>query len=85
MKTRMFRAGRLARHESLRFLSVCCILLFAVLPLLTLAFNITGKDWAFILKDRKFSEASESRAEMKAAEFLDSIARCPDAVRHLLP
>ena len=57
MKTRILRTGRLVRHESLRVLAVCCILLFAILPLCTLAFNVTGKDWTFILKDRKFSEA----------------------------
>ena len=57
MNTRIARTGRMVRHESLRFLAVCCILLFAILPLLTLSFNVTGKDWAFILKDRKFSEA----------------------------
>ena len=57
MKTRILRSGRFVRHESLRILAICCILLFAILPLCTLAFNVTGKDWTFILKDRKFSEA----------------------------
>ena len=31
MKTRIVRAGRTAGHESLRFLAICCILLFAIL------------------------------------------------------
>ena len=57
MKERMTRHGRLLRHEVLRVISIGCILLFAILPLLTLAFNVTGKDWTFIAKDRKFWEA----------------------------
>ena len=57
MKNRILRAGRLVRHEYLRLISVGCILLFAILPLLTLAFHVTGKDWTFIAKDRKFWEA----------------------------
>lgn len=57
MKERITGLGRSLRHEYLRAIAVGCILLFAVLPLITLAFNVTGKDWAFIAKDRKFWEA----------------------------
>lgn len=57
MKIQIVRAGRIVKHEYLRLISIGCILLFAILPLLTLAFHVTGKDWAFILKDRKFAEA----------------------------
>ena len=54
MKERMTGHGRGLRHEVLRVISIGCILLFAILPLLTLAFHVTGKDWTFIAKDRKF-------------------------------
>ena len=57
MRNSVMRAGRLVKHESLRVVSIGCILLFAILPLLTLAFNVTGKDWAFILKDKSFRES----------------------------
>ena len=56
MKTQIIRAGKIVKHENLRLISVSCILLFAILPLLTLAFHVTGKDWTFILKDRKFAD-----------------------------
>ena len=48
---------RKIRHEGLRLVSVGCILLFAILPLLTLAFHITGNDWAYILRDSSFGES----------------------------
>ena len=54
MRERITRQGRGLSHEVLRIISIGCILLFAILPLLTLAFNVTGKDWTFIAKDRKF-------------------------------
>ena len=57
MKHLILRAGRAFRHESLRLISVGCIFLFAVLPLFTLAFQISGKDWAFIARDRNFRQA----------------------------
>ncbi len=57
MRTQMFRTGRGIRREALRFISAGCILVFAVLPLLTLAFHVSAKDWAFIAKDKKFWEA----------------------------
>ena len=41
----------------MRLISIGCILLFAILPLLTLAFHITGADWQYILKDSSFREA----------------------------
>lgn len=57
MKNGIIRAGRTARHEALRLVSALCILLFAILPLLTLAFHITGEDWQFMLADPAFGEA----------------------------
>ena len=57
MKTRIIRLGKFARHEYLRLISIGCILLFAILPLLTLAFHVTGKDWQHILGDKKFWES----------------------------
>lgn len=45
------------KHEWLRTLSIACILLFAILPLLTLAFHVTGTDWQYILKDNNFRDA----------------------------
>lgn len=57
MKPFYKRFGRFFRHEYLRLLSVGCILLFAILPLLTLAFHMTGEDWAFVLRDDSFWSA----------------------------
>lgn len=57
MKNQIYRAGKAVKHEYLRLISVGCILLFAILPLLTLAFHVTGKDWAYIVKDATFWEA----------------------------
>ncbi len=57
MKKQFIRSGRIVKHEYLRLLSIGCILLFAILPLLTLAFHVTGKDWAFIIKDKSFRAA----------------------------
>ena len=48
---------RKIRHEWLRLVSVGCVLLFAILPLLTLAFHITGADWQYILRDSSFWES----------------------------
>ena len=47
----------MAKHEYLRLIAIGCILLFAILPLMTLAFHVTGKDWDHILKDKRFWEA----------------------------
>ena len=57
MKTQIMGFGRTVRHEYLRLISVGCILLFAILPLLTLAFHVNGTDWQYILKDNSFWEA----------------------------
>ena len=48
---------RKIRHEWLRLIAIGCILLFAILPLLTLAFHITGTDWQYILHDGTFWES----------------------------
>lgn len=57
MKKHLFRSGRIIRHEYLRLISVGCILLFAILPLITLAFNVDADDWQYILNDKSFWEA----------------------------
>ena len=71
MKKQMIRAGRILRHEVLRIICVGCILLFAVLPLLTLAFHVSGEDWRFITGDPAFREAvSNSLLYSSAAAVL---------------
>lgn len=57
MKTQIVKLGRIAKHEYLRTISIACILLFAILPLLTLAFHVSGTDWQYILKDNSFKDA----------------------------
>ena len=57
MKTQILRLGRFVRHEYLRLISVGCILLFAILPLMTLAFHVSAADWQYILHDDVFWEA----------------------------
>ena len=54
MKKRLFHAGRAVRHEWLRMIAIGCIILFAILPLVTLAFHVTGKDWEHIAKNKGF-------------------------------
>ena len=51
------KAGKIFKHEYLRIISIGCIILFSILPLITLAFHVTGADWEFILKDNRFWEA----------------------------
>ena len=48
---------RKIRHEWLRLISVGCVLLFAILPLLTLAFHISEADVRYILQDSSFRES----------------------------
>ena len=57
MKTQIVKLARGVKHEYLRLVSVGCILLFAILPLLTLAFHVSGTDWQYILKDNSFWDA----------------------------
>ena len=57
MKKQFLPFNRLFRHEALRFLAVISILLFAIMPLLTLAFHVTGNDLQYILKDPGFRDA----------------------------
>lgn len=54
MKKKFFQAGSILKHEYLRVISIGCIILFAILPLLTLAFHVTGKDWAHIAGNKNF-------------------------------
>lgn len=57
MKTQMVKLGSGIRREWLRTLSIACILVFAILPLLTLAFHVSGTDWQYLLKDNNFKDA----------------------------
>lgn len=57
MNTLMVKLGKGIRHEYLRVLSIGCILLFAVFPLLSLAFHVTGSDFQFLINDRSFWDA----------------------------
>lgn len=50
----MINLGKLVRHEYLRVISVGCILLFALMPLLTLVFQVDVSDWQYIIKDSSF-------------------------------
>ena len=57
MKNNLERAGKCFRHEALRTAAFAAITVFAILPLITLAFHMTGKDWEFITQDPVFREA----------------------------
>ena len=58
MKNALTRIGRGMKHETLRAVAVGCIVLFALLPLMTLAFHVTGEDWTYIFtKDKNFGKA----------------------------
>ena len=57
MNTQIVRLGKGIRHEYLRVLSIGCILIFAIFPLLSLAFHVSGADWQFLMQDRNFWDA----------------------------
>lgn len=44
-----------ARGESLRVVAIGCILLFAILPLLSLAFYMKAEDWEFVTQKKNFA------------------------------
>ena len=67
MKNRLIRAGGFFRHEILRVTAFGGIVVFAILPLLTLAFHITGKDLDFIFRDPVFWEAVKNSLIYTAA------------------
>ena len=52
MKEQITKLGRGMRHEYLRAIAIGCILLFAILPLITLTFHVSGKDWQYILSEQ---------------------------------
>ena len=54
MKKSIIRIGSILKHEYLRCITVGCIILFAILPLLTLAFHVTGEDWTHLAKNKSF-------------------------------
>ncbi|HBD06405.1 MAG TPA: hypothetical protein DCY93_03230 [Firmicutes bacterium] len=58
----MNKVGRFAKkvyqkHEVLRVISIAGIFLFALMPLIILAFNIKGNDLAFVFNDDKFYDS----------------------------
>lgn len=54
------KMGGIFKHEYIRVIAIGCIVLFAILPLLTLAFHVTGDDWARIAKDKNFWRSVEN-------------------------
>lgn len=60
MKNQLKRFAGGIKHEYLRFLAVGCIILFAILPLLTLAFNVTAEDFEKVLKNKSFLQSVEN-------------------------
>ena len=57
MREMIIRAGKKVRHETLRTVSIGCLIVFALLPLVTLAFHIEGKDWEYIRENSVFQES----------------------------
>ncbi len=53
---RTFIAG--LRHETLRVISIGCIILFAIMPLVMLAFHIGSEDIGFIFSDGSFWDSA---------------------------
>ena len=60
MNNKVKQMGGILKHEYLRVIAIGCIVLFAILPLLTLAFHVTGDDWARIAKDKNFWRSVEN-------------------------
>ena len=52
MRERVIKLGKGLKHEYLRVIAIGCILLFAILPLITLTFHVSGKDWQHILSEQ---------------------------------
>ena len=51
------RVGRVLRHEYLRVFAAGCIILFAILPLGTLAFHVSGEDLAYLAGNKSFRQS----------------------------
>ena len=51
------RAGRVLQHEYLRVFAAGCIILFAILPLGTLAFHVNGEDLAYLAGNKSFRQS----------------------------
>ena len=54
MKDNNKRVLGILKHEYLRIIALVCIFLFALMPLLSLVFNIGGKDLSYVFKDDNF-------------------------------
>lgn len=74
MKTFVIKTGKLIRYEYLRVIAVGGILLFAIFPLMTLFFHITGEDWQFILKDASFWDSVKNSVIYTSASALITTA-----------
>ena len=73
MKEILIRGGRKMGHEALRTVAIACIILFAVLPLLTLATHVESADWEFIRQDNGkngFEKAVWNSVEYRAISAL---------------
>ena len=54
MNLTLKRIGSFSKHEYLRIIAIIFIFLFALMPLITLIFNINGKDLSFVFGDKNF-------------------------------
>ena len=54
MKERSNKYLGFLKHEYLRIIALVFIFLFALMPLLSLVFNIAGKDLSFVFSDSNF-------------------------------
>ncbi len=51
------KTGKALKREYLRMIGIGCLILFSLLPLVTLLFHISGKDLRFVFKDANFFSA----------------------------
>ena len=54
MKNKTLRLARIFKHEYLRIIGLLFIFLFALMPLISLVFNISGKDLSYVFADQNF-------------------------------
>jgi len=54
MTTKKIRFAGFVKHEYLRFIALACIFLFALMPLISLVFNISGNDLSYVFSDDNF-------------------------------
>ena len=54
MKEKALRLGKIFKHEYLRITALLFIFLFALMPLISLVFNVSGKDLSYVFADDNF-------------------------------